>query len=79
MPCPCNVTASSSDAPRVVKALVSASADLEARDKKGWTVLHRAYDRFYLSDEVIDVLLAAGANVNALDSRGRTPAEPEHW
>ena len=76
---PLHVAASTSDAPAVVKALIDAGANLEARDQKGRTPLHRAYDRFYRSAEVIDVLRDAGADVQARDSRGKTPAELGNW
>ena len=75
---PLHVAASSSDTAAVAKALIDAGANLEARDEKGGTPLHRAYDRFYRSAEVTDVLHAAGADAEARDSRGRTPAELDH-
>ena len=76
---PLHVAASSSDTAAVVKALIDAGANLEARDQKGRTPLHRAYDRFYRSVEVTDVLHHAGADAGARDSRGRTPSDLGHW
>lgn len=52
----------------VVKALLEAGADLNARDRHGGTALHHAHT----ADEV-EVLLAAGADVNDRDMHGRTP------
>jgi hypothetical protein len=54
------------DAPRLQK-LISRNLDLEAQES-GRTLLHRADDA-----ECVRVLIAAGANVNAISEEGQTP------
>ena len=51
-----------------VRLALNFGADLEAKDKRGWTPLHEASanDRV----EVAKLLLERGADVNAKDSRG---------
>jgi len=55
---------------RVVSALLEAGADVEARDRDGQTVLHRAAQHF---PPEAQLLLAAGADKNARDEHGSTP------
>jgi len=54
-----------------VKALVEAGADINAVNEADFTALHGA--AFRGLDEVIEYLVAKGANINARDYRGRTP------
>lgn len=56
----------------VVRALLAARADANARTANGVTPLHKAA----AESETIGALLRAGANVNAMDASGRTPL---HW
>eukprot|EP00927_Polykrikos_kofoidii_P044229 TRINITY_DN38252_c0_g1_i1.p1 TRINITY_DN38252_c0_g1~~TRINITY_DN38252_c0_g1_i1.p1 ORF type:complete len:686 (-),score=75.74 TRINITY_DN38252_c0_g1_i1:50-2107(-) len=61
-------------APRVAEVLISARADLEAKDPAhGWTPLTVAADLGSL--ETLNVLIKAGANVLARNKRGRTALE----
>lgn len=57
-----------------VAALISAGADVNAVDASGNTILHLAA---YGSndEELIEVLLGAGANPSALNSDGQTPSD----
>jgi ankyrin repeat protein len=55
---------------QMVRVLVTHGADVKAKDREGLTALHRAACRSYR--EVIQFLLAAGADVNA-----RTVRDPE--
>ena len=52
------------------KLLRDAGANLEAVDCHRWTPLHRAA---FKSADCVEVLLAAGASVNARSNSGRTP------
>jgi ankyrin repeat protein len=56
------------------QALVSAGANVNARNDLGVTPLHEAVDAG--DARTIDLLLSRGADVNAADVRGRTPL---HW
>ena len=58
----------------VVKALLTAGANIEAREEDGWTPLHAAA-RHSDSPDVVNALLAAGANPKALTFRVSTPAD----
>ncbi|KAH3877689.1 uncharacterized protein LOC127872130 isoform X2 [Dreissena polymorpha] len=51
-----------------IKDLLSLRVDVNIRDYKGATPLHRAKD-----PDVMEILLEAGANVNAEDSESNTP------
>ena len=60
-----------------VKALISAGADVNIRDREGRTPLVALCQRatrwsFYNNSAVIDELLKSGADVNAKDAKGRT-------
>lgn len=57
--------------PEMVKALIAAGADLEAKDSSGRTALHNA--AWYYEPEVLRALLDAGADVNAADRTNWTP------
>jgi ankyrin repeat protein len=52
----------------MVKLLLGAKADVNARANDGWTPLHEAED-----EDVAELLLARGAGVNAASSLGKTP------
>jgi ankyrin repeat protein len=54
-----------------IKSLISAGADVNAKDKSGDTPLHNAV--ILANKDVIELLIAHGADVNAKDNQGRTP------
>jgi ankyrin repeat protein len=54
--------------PEIVRALLSAGADVNARDRNGTAPMHKAHTL-----EILKVLLDAGANVNVRDESGSTP------
>ncbi|KAF5982635.1 Pfs NACHT ankyrin domain-containing protein [Fusarium coicis] len=54
----------------VINALVSAGADLNARDFQGWTPLHTAAEA--ASPEAVGILLQSGAHIFALTNDKRT-------
>ena len=60
------------ETPAVLTALLTAGADLTARDEDGWTPLHWAA-RYTKTPAVLVVLLAAGADLTARTERGKTP------
>ena len=55
----------------IARELLDAGAPLDARNDGGGTPLHRAASRGYAP--IAELLLARGADVNALDNLGRTP------
>jgi ankyrin repeat protein len=54
-----------------VKVLLDAGADINAVNEADFTALHGA--AFRGLNEVIEILVTRGANINARDYRGRTP------
>jgi ankyrin repeat protein len=57
--------------PEEALRLISAGADVDARDDNDWTPLHFAAQS--CAAEIAKLLLGHGANVNAKDSNGNTP------
>lgn len=55
-----------------VSTLIAGGADVNARDKHGWTPLMFAA-KYNANCEVTQLLIAAGANINARGERGTTP------
>lgn len=60
------------DNPEIVKALISAGADLEAKDPLGKTALMIAA-KWAENSEILAVLIKAGSLVNLRDKEGNTP------
>jgi hypothetical protein len=54
-----------------IKSIISKGADVNAKDRQGWTSLHTAL--MYSSKEVMELLISEGADVNAKDNRGNSP------
>ena len=48
--------------------------DVNVRDAHGWTALMNACFQIHVHDEIVERLLAAGADVNIQDDQGRTAA-----
>ena len=57
--------------PEKIQALLELGADVNVRDYKGKTALHRAATTGFLSS--MEVLLANGADIEAADTQGETP------
>lgn len=55
----------------IVDLLFSNGAEIDAKDKKGWTSLHHACFKNY--KEVISFLLRSGADISAENKNGQTP------
>jgi ankyrin repeat protein len=62
-----------SKANEVVKLLLSNHAEVNAKNKAGWTPLEQA--AFVGSKDVAGLLLTSGAEVNAKNNKGETPLE----
>jgi hypothetical protein len=56
-----------------VRKLLDKGADVNARDKYGWTPLHEAASYGHL--DIVKLLVERGADVNARDKDGRTPLD----
>jgi len=57
--------------PEVIQALLDRGADVNAKDHDGWTTLHfAARDQ---KKKIVPLLLAAGADVDPVESFGNTP------
>lgn len=57
--------------PTVIQALFAAGAEVDARDRFGWTPLHRATHN--LNRTVVPTLAAFGADLEARNAEGSTP------
>ena len=55
-----------------VQLLLDRGADIEARDKHGYTALHYACGSSYSNKDTIQLLLDRGADIKARDNDGRT-------
>ena len=53
-----------------VQALIAKGADVNAKEKNGWTALIRAAKKGHI--DIVKALLEAGADVNAKDKMGGT-------
>jgi ankyrin repeat protein len=68
--------AAGSNRPEVVKALLNAGADVNAKDRLGDTALHEvATSSNVHASETARLLLDAGANVKARNKQGKTPID----
>ena len=54
-----------------VKQHLAAGVDVNAKNDRGWTPLHRA--AWGRHTEIVELLITNGADVNAKDDRGATP------
>ena len=60
-----------------IKSLLKQGADVNAKDKDGWTLLHRA--SFWNRIDIAKFLIENGADVNAKDKNGETPLYLVSW
>jgi ankyrin repeat protein len=60
---------------QMVRDLLKAGADVNARDGRSLTALHFAVATEYPSEQICETLLQAGADVNARDNTGETPLD----
>ncbi|XP_048773992.1 serine/threonine-protein phosphatase 6 regulatory ankyrin repeat subunit B-like isoform X1 [Ostrea edulis] len=59
--------------PALCELLISAGAQVNAKDSKGCTPLFTAVARMKISSEVVKVLVKAGTQVNEINANGRSP------
>ncbi len=57
----------------IIKCLLDAGADIDARDENEMTALHWACRSGEFGRDKIRILIQAGAHVNAVNNRGNTP------
>ena len=55
----------------VVETLLTAGADIEAKDNDGWTPLMHAIHFGHI--KIVETLLRSGANIEARNKNGHTP------
>ena len=60
---------------QMVRDLINAGANVNARDGRSLTPLHLAVATEYPSPQICEALLQAGADVNARDNTGETPLD----
>jgi hypothetical protein len=65
-----HVASQSNQTLSTARRLLSKGADVDAKDKQGWTPLHIA--SFYGADRIVDLLLAEGANPMTVTRAGDT-------
>lgn len=58
--------------PQKIQSLIESGANVNAKDKDGWTAL-MAGVRYTTNPEVVEVLINAGADINAKSNGGCTP------
>jgi hypothetical protein len=61
--------------PPIIKLLIAAGAEIDARDAEGLTPLHYCVMEPWATDSptITEILLDAGADLQSRDNRGRTP------
>jgi ankyrin repeat protein len=63
------------DLAEIAGMLIKAGVSIEKKDTFGWTALHLAVFECHRHHLTVRMLLANGANVNAMDDTGRTPLQ----